>query len=470
MNTNHYRNWQDHESYDRNTSDNKTKMTMAISENRRKDRMMSDKFTWKAGDLEVTKIVYDGKEPQHSGFDAPARFEIVDFSKGYIMKKDKEGLCTLLSPEDYENEPKTPVQAFVANIVFPKSLEEVLEFADRGNYNVEDILYEKETTWTAPNWAKVGDIVFFMHSKTAIQTIRKLCTALKNTNDFDEDEKEILKEWLDRGRELYSEYGGKIYAYGRVCKNPQGYYDDDEEDLSVLHWKSRIYADIEDIWVLQKPIDISEFNDFLFISRVGSITPVYGTEFEKLKTLILKKNNMAAEYFIDSIAAPVPLAKMDETNWITVANEYRRSFILEQQFRSFYVDRFLTIFGDQKTIYRECRVKKQGIPDSFVDNIILFNGKYLPVEVKLNISNEIDLPGQVKKYCNDDIRYRDNGAAKAIDNRKSYMNQILIIDTEAIYLYDDRTGKINFIISLDKIQNVEDIKELRNTMIEQIKD
>lgn len=408
----------------------------------------------------------DDTESGGSGFDAPSYGIIIeDYPEGTIMKMDQDGVVKPVSPEEYEKEPKAPVQAFVANIVFPKSLDEVLEYSYLGSYNVEDILDDTETNWTVPNWAKIGDIVFFMHSKTAIQTIRKLCTELKNTDQYDDDDKEELQEWLDRGRELYADYGGKIYAYGRVSGNPEGMYDENEDNMSNIHWKARIYADIDRIHVLDNPIEISEFNDFLFISRCGSITPVYGTEFEKLKALILSKNNEAEDYFVDSMAAPVPLAKITEENWLSVTNEYRRSFLLEQQFRSFYVDRFLAVLGDRKTAYRECRCKKEGIPDSFVDNIILFNGKYLPIEVKLNIKGEVDLPGQVKKYCNADVRYTDHGAEKAIDNAKSYQNHVLIIDTENVYLYDDRKGIIEHIKNLDEIQTIEDIRKLRENLI-----
>jgi hypothetical protein len=390
-----------------------------------------------------------------------------DQFKQTVFIREESQKDTLPVHEGFEKVSKIPIQAFVCNIAFPKSLDEVLAVCKRGLYNVEDVLYYDALTWIVPHWAKIGDIAFFMHSKTSIQTIRKLCTELKHQTKYNEKDAVLLKEWLDKGRELYDQYGGKIFAYGQVVGNPEGMNEQLDDDLTIIHWKSRIYAEIEDVMVLENPIDISEFNSFLLISRCGSITAVYGEEFEKLKALILRKNDLAADYFVNSIAAPVPLAKIDDTNWLSVANEYRRSFLLEQQFRSFYVDRFLAVLGDIKTAYRECRCKKVGIPDSFVDNIILFNGKYLPVEIKLNINNEIDLPGQVKKYCNDDIRYTDTGAEKAIDNLKSYQNQVLIIDTENIYLYDDRTETIDHIKNLDEITTVEDIKNLR-TLLENV--
>lgn len=55
--------------------------------------------------------------------------------------------------------------------------------------------------------------------------------------------------------------------------------------------------------------------------------------------------------------------------------------------------------SDIKTIYRECACYKDKGPASYVDNVILFNGKYLPVEIKLNIKAEKNIIGQVTKYC-----------------------------------------------------------------------
>lgn len=68
------------------------------------------------------------------------------------------------------------VQAFIDNISFPMTLEELERFADW--FNVEEILNVAETEWTAPRWAVEGDIVFFFHAKTAIQKITMLETKL----------------------------------------------------------------------------------------------------------------------------------------------------------------------------------------------------------------------------------------------------------------------------------------------------
>ena len=67
------------------------------------------------------------------------------------------------------------VQAHINNISFPKTLDELYWFVtENGSFNVEDILFNKFVEWTVPNWTQTGDIVFFMHAKTARSTITKL--------------------------------------------------------------------------------------------------------------------------------------------------------------------------------------------------------------------------------------------------------------------------------------------------------
>ncbi|MBQ4101128.1 MAG: hypothetical protein IJC83_06255 [Oscillospiraceae bacterium] len=175
------------------------------------------------------------------------------------------------------------INAHINNISFPKTIEELEYFIyENGCYNVEDVINEvKEdgyTIWTIPRNSAIGDIVLYFHAKTAIQWIRKLETVTKSL-DENLHNKKILTQWLNRARQLYSAYGGKIFAIGRIGSTPE--YDDN--DNSNLHWSGRIYAKVENLFVLEKPIDISEFNEFILISRQSAITPLPSSEYEKLK-------------------------------------------------------------------------------------------------------------------------------------------------------------------------------------------
>lgn len=121
-----------------------------------------------------------------------------------------------------ENE--TYIQAHISNISFPKTIEQLEIFIyQHDHYNVEDILLEEATAWTAPNWTKIGDIVFFMHAKSAIERIRRLEIQVSN-GISEEHDSDLISEWLQQARKLYSQFGGKIFAIGRAVNLPR--YED----------------------------------------------------------------------------------------------------------------------------------------------------------------------------------------------------------------------------------------------------
>jgi len=181
---------------------------------------------------------------------------------------------------------KLYVNAHINNISFPKTIDELIWYIEEhGCFNVEDILEETEyVEWTVPRYSAIGDIVLFFHAKTAIQWIRKLETAAKKIDDNYYD-KRMLLSWLQRARSLYSKYGGKIFAIGRIQSAPK--YDNWGND--DLHWSSKIFSNVGDLYFLDNPVDISEFKDFIMISRQSAITPLPGYEFEELKKLFLKQ-------------------------------------------------------------------------------------------------------------------------------------------------------------------------------------
>ena len=77
---------------------------------------------------------------------------------------------------------KKYVEAFINNISVPKSLEELSAFFMDGN-DAQKLIRETmnfgKTSWSAPRWAKRGDIVLFMHAKTANSTLTRLRTKVR---------------------------------------------------------------------------------------------------------------------------------------------------------------------------------------------------------------------------------------------------------------------------------------------------
>lgn len=354
-------------------------------------------------------------------------------------------------------------QVFIANNAFLNSLEE-LQFYIRevGNYNIEDLMLSTESEWTVPQWTKPGDIVFFMYAKTAISATTALRTALQNNKDNYREDYDVMMSWINRALHLYKLYGGKIFAVGRIASYPKP----EPGSSDPYHWKSRVYAKIDKIHVFKEPLHISEFNGFITISRQSSITPVYGEDYRKLKVLLEEKNDLPL-YVKQTEAVPLSLSKINKENWLEVNNRYARSYRLESQFRSFYVDFFLKELADHGPVYEECRCIKPSHPDTFVDNVILFNGKYLPVEVKLSVPAQKSITTQAAQYSYDSYIYI-NKRGKRIVPCQVYENRVLIIDTMHVYYYDADLDSIWKIYDLNQVKSIGDIKALKTMILNEV--
>ena len=146
---------------------------------------------------------------------------------------------------------------------------------------------------------------------------------------------------------------------------------------------------------------------------------------------------------------------------MTLTQNCRRRFILEAEFRSYYVDYILKrLFG--KKVYRECICHTQNSKVMyFVDNAFINNDKILMLEVKLNIDNEKNLVGQLEQYIN----------SLTIDLTKNYQtsnyerNYMYVIDTMYIYKYYHSTRTIVELVDLDDIRTIENVDYLKDILI-----
>lgn len=175
-------------------------------------------------------------------------------------------------------------KAFITNISFPKSLNEVLYFIEeRGKFDVQEIMSADYVEWTAPKDAHVGDTAYFMHSKTSIDSIGRLRKELaQNKDEIGSTVFEILVNALNEAEGLYAQVGGSVFATGTVCGN---IIIDDIAAKNGLHWRSKYYAPIGSICLIKPPIHIDEFRDFITISRTGAITELGADQEMKLREL-----------------------------------------------------------------------------------------------------------------------------------------------------------------------------------------
>ena len=81
--------------------------------------------------------------------------------------------------------------------------------------------------------------------------------------------------------------------------------------------------------MLKNPIDINEFNSFIMVSRQSAITPLPSNEYQKLKNILVAKNDNLPEYYLDSKIGDYNLSKINATNFLQITKEYRSRFLLE---------------------------------------------------------------------------------------------------------------------------------------------
>ena len=142
--------------------------------------------------------------------------------------------------------------------------------------------------------------------------------------------------------------------------------------------------------------------------------------------------------------------------------------MLESQFRSYYVDYLLSAISDRKTIFKECRCIKQNRPNTFADNVVYINGKYVPVEVKLSVVAEPNIKGQVENYCNTDEIYIDSKHNKKITPNQIYNQNVIVIDTEDIYIFNSDNHELKHIFSLNKLNSYDALIDLKQVIINEL--
>ena len=370
------------------------------------------------------------------------------------------------------------VQAIINNVNFDSSLEEVYVnrcgwspaeiIINNSDYYQDDFKKKGKTlfrvTWTVRPWMKAGDIVFFMCGKTSAKKAHKCLKQLEkeiNKPDCKYTAEEIgeMQEYLKYGTKICDQYAGYIFAIGMLSGTP--YYE--APTKSNIHWRSRVYAPIENIYYLkEKPISVDEISDIVTIAYQTAITPIYGKEFETLLNLV-KASVELPQIYNNLNAVPEELSVHENQDWLSLVNKHKLHFHHETEFRTLFVDSFLGSLSTKPEIYRECACYKSSkTKPSYVDNVIWIGNRLLPVEIKLNIQAEKDLKGQVKKYCNLTHLYLEANTEKNNRAKDTYRGYVLIIDTNGIYLYKNNEEVIIEIISWNDISSLTQIATIRN--------
>ena len=193
--------------------------------------------------------------------------------------------------------------SFITNFQAPVELEELVErFNIDRQTNLDKLIHDipTATEWTVAKDAQIGDTVFFLCAKTAVDHmghVRKQAVKDGNRN---------LVEFAEAQYAMYRKYAGKILAIGTVAETP---FQSDDSGYQYAHWRSPWYAVINNMILLKNPISIDSFRDFIKVSRTGAITKL-NREQERQLLQIIRENNIISSSigsFDYRIMSPIPL-------------------------------------------------------------------------------------------------------------------------------------------------------------------
>ncbi len=176
--------------------------------------------------------------------------------------------------------------AFITNFQAPVEEADLVDrFETDGLTNIDHVLSFEDTLreWTVDKECKIGDRVFFMCAATSKDHMAHVC---KQIRELYKDESELI-EYAEKEKALYKQYAGNIVAVGKVEEAP---FQTQDSGYEHAYWRSPWYAKIHEFVLLDVPVNISEFRNFIKVSRTGSITRLNDDQASLLNEIILEKN------------------------------------------------------------------------------------------------------------------------------------------------------------------------------------
>ena len=104
---------------------------------------------------------------------------------------------------------RLPIQSYIINISVPKTPEQLFNFMyTRGEYDLDAVFTQNYLEWTSPRWAKIDDVVFFMHAVCAHQHLRRVRKEIIAERDYyAKEEFNDAMSFLEHGLDLHKQYG-----------------------------------------------------------------------------------------------------------------------------------------------------------------------------------------------------------------------------------------------------------------------
>jgi len=292
--------------------------------------------------------------------------------------------------------------------------------------------------WIAPKWLTAGDLLFFYHTKTARGRIKNVIAealtvrlqSRTTLTPYNTEEVEMLISILERADKLSQNWTGRIFAVGEVSDRPHRAFDENK------HFKGTIYAPLASVFVFERPLPSDEFKSFLKIGQ-NTTTPIYGDQLRELKRLLTKQNKIPA-ILENAVPAGLSFRDVNKKNWIDISCRAQVRFINEAQLRAYWLDYLLPEIKDPRSqIHTECTCFRHNERTGIVDYFIRLNDKWTPVEAKLNVLAEEDLPSQLVKYTHIDSFSPTLGSSIGLTYPVDDESYCLVFDQSGIYLTHD---------------------------------
>lgn len=177
------------------------------------------------------------------------------------------------------------MSALITNFQSPVELRDLVDRYEKdGMTNIDHIFHYEDTfgEWTVDKNSQVGDIVFFMCAKTSKEHMGHVCAEARRQGCTDQ-----IIAFAEAERSLYKRYAGYIVAVGVIESEP---FQEEDAGYAFPYWRSPWYAKIGNFELLNIPLHISEYRDYITVSRTGAITRLTKEQEEILKNQIQTKN------------------------------------------------------------------------------------------------------------------------------------------------------------------------------------
>lgn len=319
------------------------------------------------------------------------------------------------------------IRACITTIGFPRELAGLrtmltknAEASGRPQTDLETLLHFSagtEAAWTAPRYMQTGDILLFYH---AVSARNRIATMQRHLGPNDRDLADVLK----RNAVFAKEYGGTIFACAEITgpaiyERPAG---------KASHFRGRSFAPFRKVVRFTPPLE--EFAAAVTIKRGVALTPVEGQHFDTLKDL-LKQQQRLPPFFEAARPGGTDFGGTTAETWRHIACAEDKRFSDEAQVRAYLIDYLLDEIKDPATPrYEECPCFRGGERIGIADYFVQLGGQWMPVEAKLNIYAERDLPAQLRRYTGLDA-FQSTGRKRHPGPQHPYC---LIIDQAGIYI------------------------------------